>query len=683
MKIIQVVPRMNVGGVERGVVDFARYFQGKQHQIIVVSGGGRLVPELEARGVKHYQLNVYKKSPLSLLTIRQLRKIIIQEGADIVHARSRVPAWISFFATRGTGADFVTTAHGFYSVHFFSEVMGWGKYVICPSGIIAKHMHNNFGVDNKRIKIVSRWVKLDRFPFVPYQQKPQRPSLIAIGRISPSKGYQYLIEAMRKVVRSNPYATLSIVGSVDKSKVKYFNYLRSLVQRYSLDYNVKFLGYRSDVADLLNESRLLVMPSVIQESFGRIIIEAFACGVPVVASKVGAIPEIIKDQHDGLIVPPKDPSALSTAILEVINDPSFAARMTDNARKKVVQRYSADHCISQVIDIYQQTKQTKNILVIKISSLGDLILAIPSLKSIKDSFPKSHLTLVTMKKYTSLFYDCPYVDEVIGLDDDYKNFSYILRTTKFLRRQNYDYLIDLQNSRTSHLISWLTFARISAGYRRKLGFLLTRNHKLPTSDTGPLASQEKILKLVGISLKEKRLSFWPLKQTPLRYFNLAPDQDYIAINVAASAKWQSKNWPPEHIIKLIKMIYKNLTGYKVVLLGDKKSAAIAQSVSSGVKDVIDLSGKTTIRELALVLSKAKAFVTPDTASLHLAVALGIPTVGLFGPTNPRAHTVDSDNLSIISKEIDCSFCYKNTCPSVQCMEKITPREVFNKIKKAI
>ncbi|MCM8756536.1 MAG: glycosyltransferase family 4 protein, partial [Candidatus Omnitrophica bacterium] len=315
MNIMQMVPKMDIGGVERGVLDIAKYFKDRPHKIIVVSGGGRLVKKLEEYKVKHYKLGVYKKSPLSLLLIRKIRRIIEDENIDIVHARSRVPGWIGFFATRNRETDFITTAHGAYSKHIFSEVMAWGKFVICPSQIIARYMQDSFGVPKEKIVLINRWVDLDNFKFSEDKYRDSSATIVSIGRISPIKGYQYLIEAMRKVVRVNPYAILNIVGSAEKSKLDYFNYLKNLVNQYALSYNVYFLGYHQDIESILKKAKIIVVPSIGEESFGRVIIEAFACGVPVIATKVGAFPEIIDNGKDGILVSPRDSEAISEAII--------------------------------------------------------------------------------------------------------------------------------------------------------------------------------------------------------------------------------------------------------------------------------------------------------------------------------------------------------------------------------
>ena len=141
MNILQVLPELNVGGVETGTVDFSQYLIENGHKSVVVSAGGELVKDLESSGGIHYQLPVDKKSlPTIVRMINELARVIKKEDIEIVHARSRVPAWACFFACRKTGVKFITTCHGYYATHFFSRVMGWAKLIIVPSQVIACKM---------------------------------------------------------------------------------------------------------------------------------------------------------------------------------------------------------------------------------------------------------------------------------------------------------------------------------------------------------------------------------------------------------------------------------------------------------------------------------------------------------------------------------------------------------------
>jgi ADP-heptose:LPS heptosyltransferase len=683
MKVIQILPFMNVGGVERGVLDLAKFFKNTDIETIVISGGGRLIEKLQEANISHYQLPVYKKSVTSLFLIPKIRSILDKENIDIIHGRSRVPGWISFFASRGRKTHFITTAHGLYKSKFWSEVMGWGKFVICPSKVVARYMKDNYKVPEEKIVIINRWVDLDKFKFSAYTLRKESNTLVSMGRISPTKGYEHLIEGFKKIVRFNPLMKLQIVGSPDKSKIKYFDYLKSLVHRFSLTHNVQFIGVRHDVENVLKQAKILIAPSVIEESFGRVLVEAMAMGVPVIATRVGGFTEIIDDGINGILTDPGDSQGIAANILKILNDSDYANKLVINARDKVERLYTMEKCLKETQEVYKKALSFQRILVIKISSLGDLILSFPSLKVLKERFPDSKICLLTLNKYAPLCYDCPYVDEIITIDDNYKRIKNILEISKDLRRKSFDYIIDLQNSRASHLISCLSFPRQSFGYSLRWGALLTKKIKY-TREDDPLTSQERLLKLLGVTFKEKKLIFWDRKDEQ----QILPDENLIGINISASKRWESKNWPSKNILQLLDIIIKNLPNFKVVLIGDPDVKEAGEKIEKFMNNsrLFNLCGKTNLRNLPSAIKKLKVFITPDTATLHLASALGVPTIALFGPTNPQRHRVKSKDLYVFNKQLQCSFCYSPQCKLEEknlCMKKISAQEVFTKIKEII
>ena len=164
MNVLQLVPKLNIGGVEKGTVEIARALVLNGHKAVVVSGGGPFEKKLAASGARHYTLPVGKKNPFAMVYCYfRIRRIIRKENIDIIHGRSRVPALIGYLAARRERRTFITTAHGQYKRHLISRVMGWGKVVIVASEAMARHMHENFGVVRDKIIIIPRGVNLDRF----------------------------------------------------------------------------------------------------------------------------------------------------------------------------------------------------------------------------------------------------------------------------------------------------------------------------------------------------------------------------------------------------------------------------------------------------------------------------------------------------------------------------------------
>lgn len=252
-----------------------------------------------------------------------------------------------------------------------------------------------------------------------------------------------------------------------------------------------------------------------------------------------------------------------------------------------------------------------------------------------------------------------------------------------LRRKSFDYILDLQHSRISQLLSFLSFPLVSAGYARRWGWILSRKARYNRSDD-PLMSQEKILKLIGVNISDKTPAIWDIK--PDNQFNF-PHDNLIGINVSASARWESKNWPPKYIGELVEMLNKTYPSYRVIFLGDQFSKSITQKIESCMgQQNYNLCGKTTLRDLPSIMQRLKVFITPDTAALHLSLAVRIPTVALFGPTNPLYHTNADANLHVLCRKVSCSFCYKPRCVNKEkniCMRNITPHEVFTRVKDII
>jgi len=685
MKVAQILPKMNVGGVERGVMDLVRFFKTDPRiSCFVISGGGRLVSELKAEGITHHTLGVYQKSLGSLANVGRLRDILAAEGADIAHARSRVPAWLAFLATRNSPVNFLTTAHGMYKNRLASEVMGWGKFVICPSQAVAAYMRRVYGVPQEKIVVINRWVDLARFQFSEYSRRLDCRTIVTMGRLSPSKGYEYIIEAFKELVRFDDRLRLKIVGNPDPAKLYYFRYLKGLVAKYGLGRNVEFEGFRQDVENVLADTRMLVAASVSDESFGRVVIEAQACGVPVIATDVAGFREIIDHNETGIKVPPADSRAIADSILRLLDDHVSASSMVSAARRKVEENYSLEKCLKETAQLYERVVNEQRILVIKISSLGDIILCLPSLKAIKERYPAARVSVLTLRKYAAIFYGCPWIDEVISLGSGYKSFFEIWDLGNALRRRAFDYIIDLQNSRVSHVLSALSLARYSVGFSLRWGKLLSLR-AVYRKDQGPLESQGEVLKLAGVELRDKKLVFWDAGFAG--QFDL-PDTLLVGINVSASARWESKNWPFDAMRRLIELLDKEYPSSRVVLLGDVQTLSLADSLqATSAGRLINLCGRTSLSDLPRVLKRLKVLVTPDTATLHLAQACGVPVIALFGPTDPARHCVKSDNLRIINKKIECSYCYKPNCRLKanlnRCMKEIKAEEVFEAIKHVI
>lgn len=694
MNILQILPELNVGGVETGVLDLSKYLVKAGHKIVVVSAGGRLVKKLESYGAVHYTLPVHKKSLFNMVRmVAELIKIIDRDNIQIVHARSRVPAWIAYFACRKTRTVFITTCHGYYNKSPFGCVMGWGKFVICPSKIIAKHMQKDFNIPYERIRIIPRNVDLERFKFIPYEKKEKNPYYIigVVGRITPLKGHIYFLRAMAKVVKEvDRNIRIMIVGEAPKNE--YLEELKIFSRRLGLESITEFLPPTDNIPEIMNKLNLLVLSSIKPEAFGRVIIEAQASGVPVIATRLGGAVEIIDDRKTGLLVAPFDSEDMAKAIIRLTQDEKLAQEISRLAYEKVKEKYTLEIFAKNTLKVYEEALSNFKILTIKVGALGDLILFIPTLKIIRKHFSSHYKIYVLVgEEVKEVLLNCPYIDGLIVYDykGKDKGLAGILRIARIIKRNNFDILVDFQNNYRSHLLGFLGGVPFRYGFNRKAGFLLNKKIEYTKMDKGPLQHQGQILKMLDIEFREEELELWPSNEDQkcieefLNSYWVNPSTKIIGINISASPKWQTKNWPLEYFVDLCKGLSKK--GLRLVITGTEKDLRLANKLISEISETkpINACGKTSVNQLACLIRSCKVYISADSAPLHIALAVKTPYIALFGPTDPTRHLVLTDKGVLFYKGIPCSPCYKKICKTKECMYLIKPQEVLEAVDKLL
>jgi len=692
MNILQILPRLDVGGVETGTLDLSRELVKRGHKVIVVSNGGRMVKELISIKATHIKLPVHKKSLFTILRmIKRLERIIKEERIDIVHARSRVPGIIAFFAARHTGANFITTAHGYYSKHLLSRIMGWGRFVIVASTVIGRHMIEDFGVPRERIRFIPRGVDLEKFKFNPIDPSSHKREykIGIVGRITPIKGHAFFLQAIARVVRIFPKVKILIIGDAPEHKPEYIENLKALIRKLNIERFVEFLGSRHDIPKVMSELDLLVLPSVGQEAFGRVIIEAGASGVPVIATRIGGAVDIVENNKTGILVKPGDIMEMVDSILHLLKDRNLAKNLALEARKKVEREYSLTRMAESTIKLYEEAIDVKRILVIKLGAIGDVILAVPSLRALRNSFPNALISVLAGPDTRSILKKCPYIDEIILYDRKGKGFKGFLKSASIIRRKAFDMSIDLQNNRKTHLAAWLGALPRRFGYNNnKFGFLINNRLKYLKIAVGPVEEQFRVLRKAGINTvgASKRLEVWPGKEDFLYIDNLLKNewvrenQSLVGFNIGSS--WKTKRWPLKSFARLSDMLAAK--DVRVILTGSKEESGLAKEFMDMIDTrIINVVGKTTITQLSALLKRCNVFVTGDSAPLHIASSMGTDFIALFGPTDPRRHFEPVDKGVVIKKEITCSPCYKSDCKRLLCMEKISVDEVFKIIMKKV
>jgi glycosyltransferase involved in cell wall biosynthesis len=355
MTVVQLVPALEGGGVERGTLEVAAALVERGHRSIVISAGGRMVDELLAAGSEHIEWPIGRKSPLTMRYIRKLRRLAREERADLLHARSRVPAWVAYLAWRGMKPDerprFITTMHGLHSVNIYSEIMTKGERVIAVSGAMRQHIIDSYPrVDADRIEVIHRGVEPSEFPYgwTPdqawlaawYEQYPMlrdRPVLALPGRITRLKGHHDFIELLSQLRDRSVDAAGLIVGGDDPRRAGYASEMREEVTRRKLD-SIIFTGHRTDVRDIYAASDIVYSLSAKPESFGRTVLEALSVGTPVIGYYHGGVGEILAELFPQGRVALGDVDELVKRTVQFVDDPPTVPKVERFTRREMLEK---------------------------------------------------------------------------------------------------------------------------------------------------------------------------------------------------------------------------------------------------------------------------------------------------------------------------------------------------------
>lgn len=363
LTVVQTLPSLYSGGVERGTLEIARALVAAGHRSIVISHGGPLVEQLQREGSEHIALPVHRKSLASLFQIRPLRRLLADLKPDILHARSRIPAWIAWLALRkmdpATRPRFVTTVHGMYSVSPYSAIMTQGEVVIAVSETVRDYILGNYPrCDASRIRVIHRGVDPEEFPFRHqpspdwltrwHEEFPQLAGKQVIclpGRITRLKGHETFMTLVAALKAQGLPVHGLIVGGVEEKKRPYLDELKARVARLGLDGDISFTGLRRDIREVFTQCQVVLSLSTQPETFGRTVLEALSLGVPVVGWDQGGVGEILRACHPAGLVPMGDTAGLEKAVNEAL---------AAGPRQTPVERFRLADMCAETLKVYEE-----------------------------------------------------------------------------------------------------------------------------------------------------------------------------------------------------------------------------------------------------------------------------------------------------------------------------------------
>ncbi len=332
LTVLQVLPALETGGVEQGTIEMAQAVAAAGGTALVASAGGRLVPQVERAGGRHLLLPLMTKDPVNLLVnARRLAAVIRAERVDLVHARSRAPAWSAWLAARWTGRPFITTWHGAYSENLpgkrlYNSVMARGDRVIAISRYVAGLLAERHGIGQDRLRIIHRGVDPRRFDpdqitgdrvhrlAQAWRLPPGAPVVMLPARLTRWKGGLLLVEALARLPSPWRGEVFGVFVGGDQGRRRFRRELESAAERLGLAGRVRLAGDCSDMPAALALADVVACPSLIPEPFGRAVIEAQAMGRPVVAADHGGAVETVMEGETGWRVTPRDPAALADTL---------------------------------------------------------------------------------------------------------------------------------------------------------------------------------------------------------------------------------------------------------------------------------------------------------------------------------------------------------------------------------
>lgn len=344
MAVLQLLPALESGGVERSTLEIADALVTAGHRAVVVSAGGRMVPRLLASGAEHVTMDIGRKSPMTLARVRPLRRLLAQGDIDIVHVRSRLPAWIARFALAGIDPArrprLVSTVHGLNSPSRYSAVMVRGERVICVSRCVREYVMTHYpDTGPARLRVVPRGIDPGAFPSRPQPDHAARewaaaqhsalggdgPLLLLPGRGTRLKGHADALDVLARLRADGRDARLWLPGARQRGREAYIAELEGIAAQRGIADAVAFTEPTDEIARAYAASDLVLQLSRKAEAFGRTVIEALAVGRPVLGWGHGGVGELLADLQPIGAVPPFDPVLLHHGAVGLLDSPPMAA----------------------------------------------------------------------------------------------------------------------------------------------------------------------------------------------------------------------------------------------------------------------------------------------------------------------------------------------------------------------
>ena len=383
---MQIIPDLDTGGAELSAIEISGAITVAGGRSIVLSRGGRLEGDLAAAGGQLIRFPAATKNPVRILAnALEIARLVKEQGADLIHARSRAPAWSALIAAKRAGVPFVTTYHGAYNEkgpvkRLYNSVMARSDLIIANSHYTAKLVEDRYGTRGERLRVIHRGVDMERFDPAAISEERVKSLRRAWGlrederavlhpaRLTSWKGQATVIAAAQRLkAASRLGGSVVILAGDAQGRDSYANALKAQIAEAGLEEHVRLVGHVSDMPAAFAASSAAIVASVEPEAFGRTATEAQAMGCPVIATNIGAPPETVlaepavsASDATGWLVPPGDGDALARALTQLLElSDGHVAEMAERARARVAEQFSLDAMKTKTLAVYDELLQSQ------------------------------------------------------------------------------------------------------------------------------------------------------------------------------------------------------------------------------------------------------------------------------------------------------------------------------------
>lgn len=713
------------GGQEIRILQECLGMKARGHRVLVAaSRKSLLLPQAEKAGLEVIPLELQHKYPW---VFWKMVSTLNQKAVDIINTHSSEDSWIGILAAKMAQRKPIIIRTRHLSTPISKNLWSRLIYDILPDAVIttAEEIRRQMIWENKfdGDKIFSIPTGVDLEEFNPEKIRPYFPSkgfaVGMIGVLRSWKGHQYFLQAIPLILRHIPDAHFYIVGDGPQ-----LANIKKSIQERGLTDKISLCGHREDIPEILASFDVLVHPSYGHEGVPQSILQALAMEKPVVAAQVGGIGEVVIDGQTGFLVPPRDPEKIAQRVIELYRSPELRQTFIKKGREFVQRKYSRDIMLDSIEKLYDDLisgrlkkkertiPQCKNFLIrkslqlaskfglgpkknfgeklnrfliISTTGIGDTLWGTPAIKSLKEAYPRSFIGVLTNPTGAEILQGNPWIDEFFIFNKGLSSVVSWPGLLKRLRCKNFATAFIFHSSdRLIWPLCYLSGAEELIGIKgenKGLDFLLTKAISPPSGIHG-VEKRINLIKQIGLDFTHSnyQLEVYLTEKDRgrIQSFLLAKEinLDLPLIGLHPGAQKPFKCWPWEKFAEVGSALQKKFHA-QILITGDEKEPEIAQKIASKIPQALSVAGRLSLRETAALIEKLSLYITNDTGPMHIAFALGTPTIALFAATDPaECGPYNNHHALVIHRPKICRICIGKKCLHPKCLDQISAEEVL-------